>query len=35
MFDLEKNIRAWSDCLRSQGHFKETDIIELESHLHD
>ena len=35
MFDLEKNIRAWSDCLRSQGHFKESDIIELESHLHD
>ncbi len=35
MYDLEKNIRAWSDCLRSQGHFKETDIVELESHLHD
>ena len=35
MYDLEKNIHAWSDCLRSQGHFKETDIIELESHLHD
>lgn len=35
MYDLEKNVHAWSDCLRSQGHFKETDIIELESHLHD
>lgn len=35
MFDLEKNVRAWSDCLRSQGHFKETDITELECHLHD
>ena len=35
MFDLEKNIHDWSDCLRSHGHFKETDIIELESHLLD
>ena len=35
MFDLEKNIHDWSDYLRSHGHFKETDIVELESHLQD
>jgi len=35
MFDLEINIRSWSDHLRARGNFKETDIIELESHLND
>lgn len=35
MFELESNIRAWSDNLRSGGNLKETDIIELESHLRD
>jgi len=35
MFDLELNIRSWSDHLRARGNFKETDILELESHLHD
>lgn len=35
MFDLELNIRSWSDHLRARGNFKETDILELESHLQD
>jgi hypothetical protein len=35
MFDLEINIRSWSDHLRARGNFKETDIIELENHLRD
>jgi hypothetical protein len=35
MFDLESNISSWSDHLRSRGNFKETDILELESHLQD
>ncbi|MCX8131408.1 MAG: permease prefix domain 1-containing protein [Clostridia bacterium] len=35
MFELESNIRAWSDNLRSGGNLKETDILELESHLRD
>lgn len=35
MFDLELNIRSWSDHLRARGNFKETDIIELENHLRD
>jgi hypothetical protein len=35
MFDLEINIRSWTDHLRARGNFKETDIIELESHLND
>lgn len=35
MFELESNIRAWSDNLRSGGNLKETDIIELEGHLRD
>jgi len=35
MFDLEINIRSWSDHLRARGNFKESDIIELESHLND
>lgn len=35
MFDLESNIRAWSDHLRTRGKLKENDILELESHLRD
>jgi hypothetical protein len=35
MFELESNIRAWSDNLRLRGNLKETDIMELESHLRD
>lgn len=35
MFDLESNIHAWSDNLRLRGNLKETDILELESHLRD
>ncbi|WP_446899236.1 permease prefix domain 1-containing protein [Clostridium sp. LBM24168] len=35
MFDLEFNIRSWSDHLRSRGKLKEDDILELESHLRD
>lgn len=35
MFDLEWNIRSWSDYLRARGNFKETDILELENHLRD
>ncbi len=35
MFELESNIRAWSDNLRLRGNLKETDILELESHLRD
>jgi hypothetical protein len=29
MFDLELNIRSWSDHLRARGNFKDTDILEL------
>ena len=35
MFDMESNIRAWSDHLRLRGKLKETDTIELENHLRD
>lgn len=35
MFDLESNIRSWSDHLRSRGRLNESDIHELESHLRD
>jgi len=35
MFDLEFNIRSWSDYLRSHGSFKNADILEMESHLRD
>lgn len=35
MFDLEHNIRAWSDHLRTRGTLKETDLLELENHLRD
>lgn len=35
MFDLEEHIKSWSDHIRSRGHFKETDILEMESHLLD
>lgn len=35
MFDLEFNIQAWSDYLRTHGNFKDTDILEMESHLRD
>ncbi len=35
MFDLKQSMQSWSDHLRTQGHFKETDIIELENHLQD
>lgn len=35
MFDLELNIRSWSDHLRKRGNLKESDIVELENHLRD
>jgi hypothetical protein len=35
MFNLETQIRSWSDYLRSRGNFLETDIRELENHLRD
>ena len=35
MFDLELNIKSWSDHLRVRGNLKETDIIELENHIRD
>ncbi|MFA6940263.1 MAG: permease prefix domain 1-containing protein [Clostridiaceae bacterium] len=35
MFDLELNIRSWSDHLRAGGNLKDTDILELENHLRD
>ncbi|MGE5552089.1 MAG: permease prefix domain 1-containing protein [Bacteroidota bacterium] len=34
-FDLETQIRSWSDCLRARGNFAETDLTELEHHLRD
>ncbi|MGB7595168.1 MAG: permease prefix domain 1-containing protein [Erysipelotrichaceae bacterium] len=35
MFDLDFNIRSWSDYLRAHGSFSDNDILEMESHLHD
>ncbi|MGE5372179.1 MAG: permease prefix domain 1-containing protein [Solirubrobacterales bacterium] len=35
MFDLEVNIRSWSDHLRARGNLTEPDIVELENHLRD
>lgn len=35
MFDLNFNIRSWSDYLRAHGSFSNNDILEMESHLHD
>lgn len=35
MFNMEDSIRAWSDQLRVRGSLKESDILELESHLRD
>lgn len=35
MFDLESNVRSWSDLLRSKGDLSEPDAIELENHLKD
>lgn len=35
MFDLEAQIRSWSDHLRAHGNFTEADLSELESHLRD
>lgn len=35
MFEMEREINSWTDHLRAQGHFKEGDIQELESHLRD
>ncbi|MEN6349546.1 MAG: permease prefix domain 1-containing protein [Syntrophomonas sp.] len=35
MFDLETQIRSWSDHLRARGNLAENDINELESHLRD
>jgi len=35
MFDLETQIRSWSDHLRVRGNLSENDISELESHLRD
>ena len=35
MFDLESNVTAWSNQLRSSGKLSEDDIMELEGHLRD
>ncbi len=35
MFDLEAQIRSWSDHLRARGNLTENDINELENHLRD
>jgi len=35
MFDLDFNIRSWSDYLRAHGSFSDNDILEMESLLHD
>lgn len=35
MFDLETQIRSWSDHLRVRGNLSENDISELENHLRD
>jgi hypothetical protein len=35
MFDLDFNIRSYSDYLRAHGSFSDNDILEMESHLHD
>jgi hypothetical protein len=35
MFDLELNIRSWSDLVKEKGHFTESDVLELEDHLRD
>jgi len=35
MFDLETQVRSWSDYLRARGNLSESDINELESHLRD
>ena len=35
MFDLEAQIRAWSDRLRGRGNFREEDVEELQGHLRD
>jgi hypothetical protein len=35
MFELETQIRSWSDYLRSRGNLLESDLEELESHLRD
>lgn len=35
MFDLQDNIKAWSDHLRVSGKMQETDVYELEEHLRE
>ncbi|MDF2699894.1 MAG: putative rane protein [Haloplasmataceae bacterium] len=35
MFDLESNIRSWSDLVREKGNCTESDLLELEDHLRD
>lgn len=35
MFDLELNIRSWSDLIRNKGNCTESDLLELENHLRD
>jgi len=35
MFDLESNIRSWSDLMREKGSCTESDLLELEDHLRD
>ncbi|MBV1758798.1 MAG: hypothetical protein KMY55_13285 [Dethiosulfatibacter sp.] len=35
MFDLESNVTAWSDQLRSNGKLSEEDVMELEGHLRE
>ncbi|HBP25757.1 MAG TPA: hypothetical protein DD618_02255 [Acholeplasmatales bacterium] len=35
MFDLEANIKSWSDLVRERGNCSEPDVLELENHLRD
>jgi hypothetical protein len=35
VFDLENNVRAWADGLRSRKSFRAEDVVELESHLRE
>lgn len=35
MFDINANIKAWSDYLREKGQLKEADLTEMEEHLRD
>lgn len=35
MFDINANIKAWSDYLREKGQLKDADLLEIEEHLRD